>query len=75
MEAIPGAQYQTDNEILFAFMKKGVLGPSLAHPCGTCAMMPEALGGCVGPDLRIYGIQKLSIVDASILRMIPATTL
>jgi hypothetical protein len=33
-------------------------------------MMPEALGGCVGPGLRVYGIQKLSIVDASILPMI-----
>jgi len=75
VEAILGAQYQTDDEILFALTKKGVLGPSLAYLCGTCAMMPEALGGCVGPDLRVYGIQKLSIVHASVLPMIPAATL
>lgn len=38
-------------------------------------MMPETLGGCVGPSLRVYGIQKLSIVDAAILPMIPAATI
>ncbi|OCL01860.1 GMC oxidoreductase [Glonium stellatum] len=75
VEAAPGAQYQTDDEIIFALTKKGFLSPTLAHPCGTCAMMPEELGGCVGPDLRVFGIQNLSVIDASILPMIPATTL
>jgi len=53
VEAITGAQYQTDDEVLFALAKEGVLGSSLVHPCGTCAMMPETLGGCVGPGLRV----------------------
>jgi len=75
VEATPGSQYQTDEEIMFALTQQGVLAPGLAHGCGTCAMMPEALGGCVGSDLRVYGLERLSIVDASIIPLIPAATL
>jgi choline dehydrogenase-like flavoprotein len=71
VEISPGAQYQTDAELLLALTTKGAILPSLAHPCGSCAMMPEALGGCVGPDLRVHGVQRLSIVDASVLPLIP----
>ncbi|KAH8597097.1 hypothetical protein B0O99DRAFT_739689 [Bisporella sp. PMI_857] len=71
VELSPGVQYQVDEEILNALVNKGTLWPSLAHPCGTCAMMPEELGGCVGPDLRVYGVEGLSVVDASIIPMIP----
>ncbi|KAK3375612.1 hypothetical protein B0T24DRAFT_697926 [Lasiosphaeria ovina] len=42
-----------------------LLWPSLGHPLGTCAIMPENLGGCVGPDLKVY--DGLSVVDASIM--------
>jgi choline dehydrogenase-like flavoprotein len=75
VEDLPGVQYQTDEEILEGLVSTGILTPSLAHPSGTCAMMPEELGGCVGPDLRVYGTEKLSIVDASILPLIPGTHL
>lgn len=27
-----------------ALVDQGALWPSLSHPCGTCAMLPEALG-------------------------------
>jgi len=37
--------------------------------------MPKALGGCVGPDLKVYGVANLRIVDASILPIIPAAHL
>ncbi|KAK6207069.1 hypothetical protein LQW54_007497 [Pestalotiopsis sp. IQ-011] len=75
VEYLPGAQYQTDEEILAASIAAGIVRPSFAHPSGTCAMMPEELGGCVGPDLRVYGTRKLSVVDASVIPMIPATHL
>jgi choline dehydrogenase-like flavoprotein len=38
-------------------------------------MLPEKYGGCVGSDLRVYGTKKLSIVDASIIPLIPAAHL
>ncbi len=36
------------------------------HLCGTCAMKPEAEGGVVDPSLRVYGVEGLHVVDASI---------
>ena len=41
------------------------------HPCGTCAMMPEKLGGVVDDRLKVYGVSKLRIVDASVFPLIP----
>jgi choline dehydrogenase-like flavoprotein len=70
VERQPGAQYQSDEEVIFALTKLGFLLPGLAHPSCTCAMMPERLGGCVGPDLKVYGVKGLSVVDASVLPMI-----
>ena len=40
------------------------------HACGTTAMLPRADGGVVGQDLKVYGIQNLRIVDASIFPLI-----
>ncbi|KAK4175132.1 putative GMC oxidoreductase [Triangularia setosa] len=75
-ERQPGAQYQTDAEIL-NYLKANPLAlfASLAHPSGTCAMMPEKLGGCVGSDLRVYGVKGLSVVDASVIPLISGTSL
>lgn len=41
------------------------------HPCGTCAMMPREDGGVVDPQLRVYGVNGLRVVDASIFPLIP----
>jgi choline dehydrogenase-like flavoprotein len=35
-------------------------------------MMPEELGGCVSNELLFYGVEKLSIVDASIIPLVPS---
>jgi choline dehydrogenase-like flavoprotein len=50
-------------------------GPTSFHVSGTAAMMPKELGGVVGPDLKVYGIKGLRIVDASIIPLIPSTHL
>ena len=42
------------------------------HPCGTCAMLPESAGGVVDADLRVYGVQGLRVVDASVFPTIPS---
>jgi choline dehydrogenase-like flavoprotein len=37
------------------------------HPVGTCSMMSKELGGVVDPAGRVYGVQKLRVIDASIV--------
>lgn len=49
--------------------------PTLAHPSYTCAMMKREHGGVVDAQLRVYGVKGLSIVDASVIPLIPATHL
>lgn len=45
--------------------------PSTAHPIGTCSMLPRELGGVVGSDLRVYGTERLRVVDASVMPLLP----
>ncbi|KAI8931673.1 hypothetical protein NX059_011320 [Plenodomus lindquistii] len=75
VETVPGARYTTDEEIFEASIKVGALDPTYAHSSGACALMPEELGGCVDPELKVYGVERLRIVDASILPLIPAAHL
>lgn len=41
------------------------------HPCGTCAMLPEDIGGVVDPRLKVYGTANVRVVDASVFPIIP----
>lgn len=70
VELSPGANLTTDQELREAL--RGLIQPTYSHPCCTCAMMPREQGGVVGPDLTVYGVKSLSIVDASIMPLIPA---
>ena len=71
-EQVPGAQHTTDLDIYNSLLGGGMLSPTLAHPSGSCPMMPEDAGGCVSDKLLVYGTQHLSIVDASIIPIIPS---
>ncbi|KAH6639575.1 choline dehydrogenase-like protein [Boeremia exigua] len=71
-ETVPGAQYTSDDDIFSALLASGFLSPTLAHPSGSCPMMPENDGGCVSDKLLVYGTTHLSIVDASIIPIIPS---
>jgi choline dehydrogenase-like flavoprotein len=75
VENIPGAQYVTDEDIIQAGIASGQLNPTFAHPSCSCPMMPEELGGVVDSQLRVYGVRRLRIVDASIIPLIPSTHL
>ncbi|KAF9700052.1 hypothetical protein EKO04_001434 [Ascochyta lentis] len=75
VEVTPGTAFQTDDEIFQAMIEQDALRPTWAHQSGTCSMLPEKYGGCVSSDLRVYGTKNLSIVDASIIPLIPATHL
>jgi choline dehydrogenase-like flavoprotein len=41
------------------------------HPCGTCSMMREELGGVVDERLMVYGTRNVRVCDASVLPVIP----
>ncbi|EMD85761.1 hypothetical protein COCC4DRAFT_34694 [Bipolaris maydis ATCC 48331] len=41
------------------------------HPCGTCSMMREDIGGVVDEQLAVYGTKNVRICDASVLPIIP----
>jgi choline dehydrogenase len=45
---------------------------SIFHACGSCAMGPDPARSVVDPRLRVHGIERLRIVDASIFPLIPA---
>ncbi|KAI8931830.1 hypothetical protein NX059_011467 [Plenodomus lindquistii] len=75
VETSPGPQYQTDEEIIQGGVVSGSLQPSFAHPSGGCSMMPEKYGGCVSDELLVHGVKQLSVIDASIIPMIPAAHL
>ncbi|KAJ4338987.1 hypothetical protein N0V95_007907 [Ascochyta clinopodiicola] len=77
VELVPGSGdgAQTDDEIVDALVQTKALEASFAHMSGSCAMMPEAYGGVVGSDLLVYGVRQLSIVDGSIIPLVPATHL
>jgi len=62
-EVMPGPKAQTDAEI-FAYMQ--VHGNSAHHPGGTCKMGHDALA-VVDERLRVRGVERLRVVDASIM--------
>lgn len=75
VETSPGPQYQTDAEIISGGVASGSLQPTFAHPSGGCSMMPEEYSSCVSDKLLVYGVKQLSVIDASIIPIIPATHL
>lgn len=75
VELTPGPSATEDDAIFQKILEANGFAPSFAHPSCSCAMMPEALGGVVGTDLRVYGVKGLRVADASIMPLIPATHL
>ena len=67
-EIAPGARYSTDAELADVVRANGV---SNHHPVGTCRMGkgPDAV---VDPRLRVYGVERLRVADASIMPAIIA---
>lgn len=60
-------------DFLTAYLRKNL--KTEYHYAGTCAMMPQELGGVVDPDLRVYGTRNLRVADTSIFPIIPAAHL
>lgn len=73
VELSPGANVTSDEALVAAVRRTG--SATTAHLSGTCAMMPRELGGVVDPELRVYGVTGLSVVDASVQPLIPGAHL
>jgi choline dehydrogenase len=62
-ERFPGQKVQTDEQLL---TYARLAGSTLYHPVGTC-MMGVSAGAVVDPDLRVKGVERLRVVDASVM--------
>jgi choline dehydrogenase len=64
-EFVPGPAFQSDAELLQA---AGNIGTTIFHPVGTCRMGRENdPSAVVDTRLRVRGIERLRVVDASIM--------
>lgn len=66
-ETFPGANFASDGEIETAIRRFAV--SSWQHPTSTCSMLKREFGGVVDSELRVFGVQGLRIVDASVFPM------
>lgn len=62
-EYVPGYQYETDAELEEAVRK---YSQTIYHPAGSCKMGNDS-SAVVDDQLRVHGIGKLRVVDASIM--------
>ena len=62
-EFLPGHEISTDSEILKAV---GNIASTIFHPVGTCKMGTDSMA-VVDSELRVRGIARLRVVDASIM--------
>jgi choline dehydrogenase len=62
-ELLPGAEAQTDDELVAVVRAKA---HTLYHPVGTCA-----LGTVVDAELRVRGVEGLRVADASVIPRVP----
>jgi choline dehydrogenase len=72
-EEFPGAERQSDDELLTAAKQRGT---TTFHLMGTCRMAPDSdPTAVVDEQLRVRGIKGLRVVDASIMPTMPSANL
>ncbi|KAL0941765.1 Pyranose dehydrogenase 1-like protein 3 [Colletotrichum truncatum] len=69
VELVPGANVTSFEALSNALRSQ--LSPTTFHPIGTAAMLPRELGGVVDEKLLVYGVEGLSVVDASVQPDLP----
>lgn len=62
-EISPGSSVQSDDE-WETWLKNNIY--TEYHPSCSCAMLPQAQGGVVGADLKVYGLTNVRVADASV---------
>lgn len=66
-EVHPGVEAQSDEEIREFIRRKC---DNIYHPVGTCKMGVDDMA-VVDPSLKVYGLENLRVVDASIMPTVP----
>jgi choline dehydrogenase len=68
-EYTPGASFESDEELVEA---AGTIGTTIFHPVGSCKMgRATDAAAVVDPELRVRGVERLRVIDASVM---PAIT-
>ncbi len=62
-ELAPGPRVHSDAELIADFRRRA---GTVYHPVGTCRMGPNGQSGAVDARLRVYGLEGLRVVDASV---------
>ncbi|MEO8839808.1 MAG: GMC family oxidoreductase N-terminal domain-containing protein, partial [Herbaspirillum sp.] len=62
-EVLPGTHHRTRNELI-QFAREA--GGTVFHPVGTCRMGSDD-GAVVDPTLKVRGVQRLRVIDASVM--------
>ncbi|MET0984555.1 MAG: GMC oxidoreductase, partial [Steroidobacteraceae bacterium] len=68
VETSPGPAYESDAQIIEAYDR---FGTCAYHAVGTCRMGRDA-GSVVDPELRVRGVDRLRVIDTSIMPAIPS---
>jgi choline dehydrogenase len=66
-EVLPGPQCDSEADMIEEIRVRGV---SNLHPVGTCRMGRE-VDAVVDPRLRVHGVERLRVADASIMPQVP----
>ncbi|KAF3015849.1 hypothetical protein E8E14_006513 [Neopestalotiopsis sp. 37M] len=69
-EVVPGVNVTSDEDIA-SFVRQNAA--TLYHPAGSCKLGAQEQGGVVDNELKVYGIEGLRIVDASVMPLLPAS--
>jgi choline dehydrogenase len=62
-EMLPGSAQQSDAQLLQDFRQRA---GTVFHPVSTCRMGPDPGSAVVDASLRVYGVEALRIIDASV---------
>ena len=62
-ELVPGHQIESDAELLDDFRRRA---DTVYHPTSTCMMGPDPATSVVDARLRVHGIDRLRVADASV---------
>ncbi len=62
-EVLPGSICMSDEELVDDFRRRS---GSVFHPVSTCRMGPDPARAVVDPRLRVHGVERLRVIDASI---------